>query len=147
MKKSIIFVVIFLLIALFFIQFNKKDNCILELDIDICPEGCNEGCDNVIYSGYFKSRITEQSEEKFDAIKLRSIFPGLEDVDFRNVEAIGGTYVLGDRLYFHEEGNFNPDAQKISDKGYKTLLQNLAQRFNITLGTKESVDSIIMLIG
>tara|TARA_Y100000034_G_scaffold87295_1_gene104695 strand:+ start:8311 stop:8757 length:447 start_codon:yes stop_codon:yes gene_type:complete len=146
MKKSIVFIIIFLFIIVFFIQFNKKVKCIPEYDLEICPESCKEGCDDTIYSGYFKSRITGESEEKFDAIKLKNIFPGLKDVDFRNVEAVAGTYVFGDRLYFHEEGNFSPDAQKIVKEGYKRLLQNLAQRFNVTLGTKEAIDSVVLLI-
>ncbi|MAH03376.1 hypothetical protein CMI39_01165 [Candidatus Pacearchaeota archaeon] len=150
MKKSIIFIIIILLIiasSVYFLQFNKQENCILELDTDICPEGCEEGCDDIIYSEYFNSRITGESEEKFDAIKLKSVFPRLDDIDFRDVKALGGTYVYGDRLYFNEEGAFNPDAQKISKEGYKTLLQNLAQRFNVVLGTKDAIDSIIILIG
>lgn len=146
MKKLITFIIVILLITIFSFQFNNQDKCILESDLEVCPESCGGECDDIIYSGYFINKTTGQSEEKYDAIKLKNIFLGLKDEDFGNVEAIGGTYVFGDRLYFNEEGSFNSDAQKISDKGYKTLLQNLAQRFNITLETREAVDSIVLLI-
>jgi|TARA_B100001964_G_C14261508_1_gene615778 hypothetical protein len=150
MKKPIIFIIIILLVAassVYFLQFNKQNKCILELDTDICPKSCKERCDDIIYSGYFKNTITKQSEEKFDAIILKNKYPELKDADFREVKAIGGIYVFTDRLYFYEEGNFSHDAQKIVKEGYKRLLQNLAQRFNVTLGTKEAIDSIILLIG
>ena len=66
---------------------------------------------------------------------LLSTFPGLEEKDFDNVEALQGTYrYLDGKIVFDmmQGGPIHSAAQTISNIGMEKLYNNLKSRYSIT---------------
>ena len=105
---------------------------------------------------YFYNEIISKGVEKigqpiegFDAYLLKRAFPGLEDEDFHNVEALLGFYkYTNNELTFEQNptGPIHSAAQTVSDKGMETLMDNAAGRLNVDIKNKEDVDELIVLL-
>ena len=105
---------------------------------------------------YFATKMRElgaadigQPIEGFDNNLLIKAFPGLIPADFDGVETLEGVYsvVGGSMDFLRKEGSSITSAERtISEEGFRTLLTNLAKRFNMTVDSNDNVDVIINLI-
>lgn len=84
--------------------------------------------------------------EGLDDFLIIRAFPGIIPKDFNNVEALQGVYRFSNNELIFEESKEIPisSAQKtISNKGMKTLLENLSKRLNIEITDISAVDFIL----
>jgi len=106
---------------------------------------------------YFFDQIIEKGVKKigqpiegFDAYLLKQAFPGLNDEDFNDVEALLGTYkYVNNELIFEEKttGPIHSAAQTVSKKGMETLMVNAAIRYNIEIINQNSVNDLLNSLG
>jgi len=73
------------------------------------------------------------------------LFPNLREQDLDGVQTALGFYKYeNNQLVYKESGpQIHSAAYAITEEGFETLLDNLAKRFNITLKSKNSVDTIM----
>lgn len=84
--------------------------------------------------------------EGFDAGLLMGNFPGLLAADFDGVETFEGVYSFtdGEVVFTRTQGQPISSAERtVSEKGYKTLLSNLAERLG-KIETRSEVDALII---
>lgn len=127
-----------------------------EIEDDIIPT--TDSDDVGPLASYFNDQIISKGVEKigqpiegFDAYLLKKAFPGLKDEDFNNVEALLGTYKFVHPLVglIFEVGSFGPKhsaAQTVSKKGMERLMDNAAERLDISVTDKESVDKLLDIL-
>ena len=107
-----------------------------------------------VNANYFQQQLTErgvadigQPIEGFNANLLMAAFPGFKLRDFDMVQTLEGHYELkedGVLEFVRDQSQPISSAERaISDTGYQTLLQNVAQRLGVPADTDESVDALI----
>ena len=86
-----------------------------------------------------------QPREGISPPMLLDLFPNLKKQDLDNVQTALGYYKYEDaQLVYKPVGpQTHSAAQTITEEGFETLLDNLAQRFNIELKNKQLIDRII----
>lgn len=105
---------------------------------------------------YFKDKIIELGEadigkpnEGFDYTALTLAFPGVLPDDFKGVKTTAGQYEFeGTTLKFVRDPNAPASIieRALSDDGYKKLLENLANRFQIDASNNAKIDEVISKI-
>lgn len=86
-----------------------------------------------------------QPIEGFSAIVYLTAFPGLLNVDFNNVETLGGKYAYKDgKLNFvrKESKRISTADEILVEKGYETLFNNIRDRLGRGLFTDEIIKGI-----
>ena len=103
---------------------------------------------------YFIEKFQERAIELLGAMPIEGFNPelylqvyrGLEKRDFDNTESIGGTWKFSNnKLIFIRtpEGPITSADSTLTDKGLEKLLDNIAQRLNISETTQNNIDKII----
>ena len=105
------------------------------------------------YSGFFMQELARVGVESmgqpvggFDAFMFMQGFLGFEEEDFNGVQSLEGVYVFNDSLlaYKRTAGNLVTSAeQTISEKGYRTLLENVLGRLNVSVESEEDIEHLI----
>lgn len=92
--------------------------------------------------------ITElgQPIEGFEPFMFLRVYPGLEETDFDNVDALIGVYKYEDgELSYDLQGEMEAHsaARAISDEGMATLLTNISERLNVDLAEDGAINKVI----
>lgn len=89
---------------------------------------------------------TGQPIEGFEPSMFLLVYPGMQEHDFDNVDAIGGTYIFESSglEYVEEQGRELATSadQAITDQGMRTLLNNIASRLQISLTSPTALADI-----
>lgn len=92
--------------------------------------------------------VTElgQPIEGFEPFMFLSVYPGLREIDFDNVDALIGTYRYLDGGVTYDLGvevETHSAARAISDEGMAILLSNVGDRLQINLETEDAVTVVL----
>jgi hypothetical protein len=105
---------------------------------------------------YFNSKLQEkvisdigQPIEGFQPFMFMQVFSGLVPQDFDGVEALLGTYELGEKelvFMLDDSGPIHSAAEAVSPKGMQTLLSNIQKRAETSIATTEEIDGLLLFL-
>lgn len=133
-----------------------KDECYGCKDEPVSPTRPQEPAYSMELATYFKSQIESKLNAKgivpiegFTPQILLKYLSVLEDVDFNNVVAFGGTHIFNGKDLVFKRSNTNTTSSadgSLQAQGYGTLLTNVSARLNLKITNKESVDSLVWIL-